>query len=68
MSRFHITGLLIYIFFISVISQMEAKGEALTFWFNADSDEEEYLRDGSEFHPYKYLKELSLPPGMMSNI
>jgi hypothetical protein len=47
---------------------MEAKGEALTFWFNADSDEEEYLRDGSEFHPYKYLKELSLPRGMMSNI
>jgi hypothetical protein len=32
-------------------------------WFNADSGEPEEFRDGSLQHPYKYIREMTLPAG-----
>jgi hypothetical protein len=31
----------------------------MDYYYYADSEEPEFMRDGTEQHPYKYLRELS---------
>jgi hypothetical protein len=59
MVRLVLLSLLLLLHF-SVSAQDEGGKLVEEFYFNADSNDPDYLRNGSDF-PYKYLSEFTMP-------